>query len=77
MELNVANFIAKLQMILGFTGKGSVGKMAMKVGILPATIYNLASKGKDFSVTTLIRLKQGSGLDWETIGKMLEEEFKE
>lgn len=77
MELNVTRFIEKLEGYLGLAGKGAVSKLAMKAQIVPATIYNLKKSGKDFSVTTLIRLRRGLGMSWEKIGKMLEDEYKE
>jgi len=67
------NCLKNLRKKLGFT----FNEMGAKTGILPQTLWAIEAKKYNFSLSTLIKLKQSLKLDWSELGKMIEEEFKE
>lgn len=77
MELNVKSLMKDIKKLTGYTGRGAISQLAMQCKILPATLYNLEKSGKDFSVSTLIRLVRGSGAQWQEIGALLEKHYRD
>ena len=61
--------LGKLKSKYGF----SWGDFSLKTGILAQTLWAIESDNRNFSVGTLVKIKNGLQLDWDEIGKMLEE----
>lgn len=51
--------------------------LAKQLGVMPNQIQHYEEKGSGFKMEALCRLRQISGLTWNQLGKMLDDEFLE
>ena len=70
-------FLNDFKRLVGITGRGATSRLAMKCQILPATLYNMESIGKDLSVSTLVRMVRGTDAPHDKVIALLLKHYKD